>query len=147
LAEKKDLQEYREPMMRLNHSGYQVKVATLLQLAVFVFAGGGAFGLVKYQLNNLETKLVVTPASVQKSVDDMNGVIQAQLHDIKIQAEVARKERTADIKELERRVAHNETENARIGQQVSNLERLIEDIRDLLRRAEAAKGKPKGIEG
>jgi len=146
LAEK-DLQEYREPMMRINHSGYQVKVATLLQLAVFVFAGGGAFGLVKYQLNNLETKLVVTPASVQKSVDDMNRVIQTQLNDIKIQAEVARKERTADIKELERRVAHNETENARIGQQVSNLERLIEDVRDLLRRAEAVEGKPKGIKG
>lgn len=134
-------------MMRINHSGYQVKVATLLQLAVFVFAGGGAFGLVKYQLNNLETKLVVTPASVQKSVDDMNRVIQTQLNDIKIQAEVARKERTADIKELERRVAHNETENARIGQQVSNLERLIEDVRDLLRRAEAVEGKPKGIKG
>lgn len=143
----KDLQEYREPMMRINHSGYQVKVATLLQIAVFVFAGGGAFGLVKYQLNNLETKLVVTPASVQKSVDDMNKVIQSQLNDLKLQAEVARKERTADIKELERRVAHNETENARIGQQVSNLERLIEDVRDLLRRAEAVEGKPKGIRG
>lgn len=115
----------QEPMLKFNGSGYGVKWATVLQFAVLVIGGIIAFTMAQAKLDSLSEQVLSNQQSVSQSLAQLSSVI-----------ETARIERNADFKDLERRVTGNEQERARVAQQVDSLERLLEDVRDLLRKQE-----------
>ena len=115
----------REPMIPINHSGYGIKVKDLVTYALIII-GGVSFAVTGVsRLDALSEQVHTQTTNTQEAIDKLSEVI-----------ETARKERTSDIKSLEGRVSRAEVEGARVSAQVNNLEKLMEDLRDLMRRQE-----------
>jgi len=122
-----------EPMIRFNGTGYGIKAATVVQALIILapIIGGGYVTL--QRLDVLEKRLSVVPADVQTDVLSLKKSISEDFNDLREKVEIARRERTHDIKDLERRASAADADRAKITQQVTGLERLMEDLRDLLR--------------
>ena len=120
-------------MIKFNGTGYGIKAATVVQTLVILapIIGGGYVTL--QRLDVLEKRLSVVPADVQTDVLSLKKSISEDFNDLREKVEIARRERTHDIKDLERRASAADADRAKITQQVTGLERLMEDLRDLLR--------------
>lgn len=124
----------------LGHGGGSSKPPTVfglpvreaLLIASLIFVGGGLY----WQLLDVRSALSVEPAAVQRSVQELQSTLTASVNELKTTIETTRVERNQELRELQQRINAADTERAKIGAQVSGLERLMEDIRDIMRRQE-----------
>lgn len=122
-----------EPMVRLNHSGYGIKIKDLVTIATLIFVGGGAYFVVDYKLSEISRAAENNAVALQKATADLKATIAAEIEELEKRREIARVERNEDIRRLNESVALGAQDRARLSQKVDNLEDLMKDIRDFLR--------------
>jgi len=107
-----------EPLIRINGSGWGIKMSTVLSIIAFVFVGGGAW----YTVQLKQDAIAMQVGSVALTVDK-------KLTELSLQIERNRLERLTDIKDLQTHQNEQTATQARLEEQIRNLGSLIGDIR------------------
>ena len=123
----------REPMLRLNGSGYGIEWTKIVQLLVLIGGMVWVFAAASERLDVLETKLSVAPKEVLAEVLVLRDTVTQQFLEIRRTVETARVERRLEIKELEARASDSEADRAQLNAQVKNLAKIVEDTHELLK--------------
>ena len=123
----------REPMLRLNGSGYGIEWTKIVQLLVLIGGMVWVFAAASERLDVLETKLSVAPKEVLAEVRVLRDAVTQQFLEIRRTVETTRVERRLEIKELEARASDSEADRAQLNAQVKNLAKIVEDTHELLK--------------
>ena len=107
-----------EPMIRINHTGYGIRVATMVQVVVLLVPIIGAW----YNLTAKQNYIVSEIERNARAVD-------SQIQSLAALMERNRVERLGDIKDLRVTTSDLNSDLARVQEQIKNLQLLLGDIR------------------
>ena len=123
----------REPMLRINGSGFGIEWTKIVQLLVLIGGMVWVFGAASERLDTLERQLSVAPKEVLAEVRVLQNTVTQQLLEIRRTAETARIERGHEIRELEKRASASESDRSQLNAQVISLTKIMEDIHKIVK--------------
>lgn len=124
--EKRDL---HEPMLRINSTGWGIRLATVVQISVLIFAGGGAWWSITLKQDHIIDKVTGTIQILERKVDDVSAGLDRKIEALSVNIERNRQERQTDITELRKEGQSAGKDITRLQEQLKNLELLLGDIR------------------